>query len=190
VVEAWSGSLKSHSGIFPRSGLPHLVDIDVPPDAGSLSLRLRSDSLQTKVELYLYDCTTGECFSYDIGFPAARSQSIVVRKPAAGRWRAAVNTAPFATVGGAFTLDEIITTGTPVRRAGGVPRRHGERWREVIDQMPAAGAAAPGRTAVVLFQLLDAAAERSEREHPWSTAPHYVTLRDRPVAIGTTVLVR
>jgi hypothetical protein len=189
VLQAWPGLLKSHRAAFLGTGLPNLIDIDVPPDAASISLQLRSEQEGTNVELYLYDCTTGECFSYDIGFPAAASQTVVVRRPAAGRWVAAVNAAPFPAAAGSFVLDEVVTKGTPERRVSAGPRGPGSRWDEAIGSVPTLPPV-DERTPVVLLELLDAAAERGELEHPWSTAPHYVKLRDRPVALGTAIYRR
>ena len=156
----------------------------MPRDAATLSLRLRSEQELTNTELYLYDCTTGECFSYDIGFPAARTHTLVVRKPNAGRWVAAVNAAPFPSASGSFVLDELVTTGTPVRRAPAATRGLGKRWQETIEQVSVPEM--PGKTPVLLLELLDAAMERGEMEFPWSRTPRF-RLRDRPVAIGTAV---
>ncbi|MBA2301497.1 MAG: hypothetical protein H0W08_02550, partial [Acidobacteria bacterium] len=189
VIEAWNGSLRTHRATFERNGLPNVIDIEVPADAASLSLQLRSEHPGTNTELYLYDCTTGECFSYDIAFPAARSQTLLVRKPSPGRWVAAVNAAPFPASSGSFVLDEVITTGTPRRRASAAARVPGARWREVIDNLPAPPAV-KGRTPVVFFELLDAAAERAESEHPWTSHERFVKMRDRPVALGTAIYRR
>jgi hypothetical protein len=184
VLEVSRGSLTSHRGRFHRTGLPNAIAIDVPRDAATLSLRLRSEQEITNTELYLYDCTTGECFSYDIGFPAARTHTLVVRKPNAGRWVAAVNAAPFPSASGSFVLDELVTTGTPVRRAPAAARGLGKRWQETIEQVSLPEM--PGKTPVLLLELLDAAMERGEMEFPWSRTPRF-RLRDRPVAIGTAV---
>ena len=184
VLEAWPGSLRSHRQRFRPDGLANLVEIDVPADAATLSLQLRAHGSGT--ELFLYDCTTGQCFSYDIAFPAAESQALMVRRPAAGRWVAAVNAAPFPAAKGSFVLDEVITTGPPVRHASGGERATGERWRQVLPRLPQS-APAEGRTPVVFFELIDRAAERDEKEHPWSRAAHFIQLRDRPVAIATAI---
>lgn len=184
VLEAWPGSLRSHRQQFRSDGLANLIEIDVPADAATLSLQLRAEGSGT--ELFLYDCTTGQCFSYDIAFPAAESQALTVRRPAAGRWIAAVNAAPFPAAKGSFALDEVITTGAPVRQASGGERATGARWREILTTLPQSPPAA-GRTAVVFFELIDQAAEREEKEHPWSRATHFVQLRDRPVAIATAI---
>jgi hypothetical protein len=188
VLEISPAYLTSHHGSFLPTGLPNAIDIEVPHDAATLSLQLRSEREGTNAELYLYDCTTGECFSYNIGFPAARTQTVVVRKPNAGRWVAAVNTAPFPTAAGAFVLDELVTTGTPVRRTSAEARGPGARWQEAIDNATAPPAVA-GQTPVLLLELLDAAAERGEAEHPWTRTPRF-KLRDRPVALGTAIYRR
>jgi hypothetical protein len=189
VLQTSSGFLRSHRGAFLRTGLPNLIELQVPRDAATLSLQLRSEQAGPNSELYLYDCTSGECFSYNIAFPAAKTHTLVVRKPGAGRWVAAVNAAPFPAAAGAFALDEIVTVGTPVQRTSSTGRTPGARWRETIDEVPAT-ATVPGRTPVLLLELLDAAAERGEIEHPWSTRPNFVKLRDRPVALGTAIIRR
>lgn len=187
ITEAWSGLLRTHRQPFRSDGLSSFIEIDVPDEAAALSLQLRSKN--TASDLFLYDCTTGECFAYDIAFPAAKSQTLLVRKPTPGRWVAAVNAAPFPTGPGSYELDEVITTGLPVRRASASARNTGARWREIFDDLPKA-AAADGRMPVVFFELIDQAAERAEKEQPWSRAKHFVQLRDRPVAIATAIYRR
>lgn len=188
VLQASPGYLTTHHGTFLPTGLPNVIDIAVPEGATTLSLQLRSEHRGTNTELYLYDCTTGECFSYNIGFPAAGAHTLVVRKPNAGRWVAAVNAAPFPTAAGAFVLDEVITTGSPVRQASGESRAPGARWRQAMENA-AMPAPVHGKTPILLLELLDAAAERADVEHSWSTRPNYL-LRDRPVAVGTATYRR
>jgi hypothetical protein len=184
VLEATPARMVSHRGSILPSGLPNVIGIEVPGDTATLSLQLRSET-GTKLELHLYDCTTGQCFSYDIGFPAAGAHTLVVRKPNAGRWVAAVNAAPFPSAPGGFVLDEVVTTGPPVRRTSAAARDPGGRWRQTIPDvhLPAAGG---GKTSVLLIELLDAALERGEVDHPWARAPRF-KLRDRPVAVGAAI---
>lgn len=184
VLQVSPGRLTSHRRRFLPSGLPNVIDIDVARDTATLSLQLRADA-GAKAELHLYDCTTGECFSYDIGFPAAGAHTLVVRKPTAGRWVAAVNAAPFPSAPGGFVLDEVVATGAPVRRTSAAARGLGQRWRETIQGVPLP-APVEGKTPVLLIELLDAAIERGEIEHPWARTPRF-KLRDRPVAIGTAI---
>jgi subtilase family protein len=188
VVEATPGYLTSHRGRFLSTGLPNAIDISVPANAATLSLQLRAEPEGSKTELYLYDCTTGECFSYNFGFPAAGAHTLVVRKPNAGRWVAAVNAAPFPAAAGGFVLDEVITTGAPIRRASTAARASGARWQEVIGDVPAPPAA-PGKMPIVLLELRDAALERAEADHPWAVLPRF-KLRDRPVALGSAIFPR
>jgi hypothetical protein len=193
IVQVTPATFKSHRGHFNPTGFPNVVEIVVPEGAGTLSLKLRSEQPGTNaVELFLYDCTTGECFSYDLGFPAGPSQTMVVRKPNAGRWVAAVNTAPFPAASGSFILDEIIASGPPVRRASTDPRQPGARWTESIDiggglSLSPAGR---GQAQTFLVELLDAASERDEVENIWIVGPDPRKLRDRPVALGTAVYRR
>jgi hypothetical protein len=100
-----------------------------------------------------------------------------------------VNAAPFPTAAGTFVLDELVTTGTPVRRTSAAARGPGARWQETIENITLPPAA-QGKTPVLLLELLDAAAERGELEHPWGTGPTDVRLRDRPVAIGAAIYRR
>lgn len=184
VLDAWPGQWRSHRAAFLPDGLPNRVDIDVPEHAQSLSLTLRGEG-DTKTELYLYDCTTGECFSYDVAFPAAASHTLMVRTPTPGRWVAAVNAAPFPTARGSFVLDEVITTGTPVRRTSTSALKPGARWREIFGTLPVSPAGSG--VSIVFFELLDAAAVRREVEQPWNPHPRFFKLSDRPVAIATAI---
>jgi hypothetical protein len=191
VLEASDAYLISHRGSFLRTGLPTVIEMAVPPNAATLSVRLRSEDPEIHGELYLYDCTTGECFSYNIGFPAAGAHTLVVRKPNAGRWVAAVNPAPYPAAPGSFVLDEIVAKEVSVRRALPAPIPPGGQWRESIDKPPAPPTppAAAGRTPVLLLELVDEALQRAETQHPWSTVAQF-KLRDRPVAVGTAVYRR
>jgi hypothetical protein len=163
--------------------------MSVPPDAATLSLHLQSSTDDTLAEMHLYDCTTGQCFSYNIGVPAAHAHSLVVRKPAAGRWVAAVSAAPIPDAAGAFVLDEIITAGNAVRRAS-VMRGPNARWREALDlPQVASPPASPGTTAIWLVELRDAALERDGDAHPWTKTPRF-KLRDRPASLATAFAPR
>ncbi len=187
-------TLKTHRATFNANGMPHGIEVSVPDNAAALSLQLRSEQpAATGVELYLYDCTTGECFAYDIAFPAAGAQSMVVRRPKAGRWVAAVNPAPFPTAGGAFVLEEIVATGTPRQYKSKGPRVPGARWTETIESLNPAPAPAGPEAPLLLIELIDAAAERDEAVQRWDPRPEVperMRLRDRPVALGSAIYLR
>ena len=193
VLEVSYGSSKSHRTAFPPNGFPSVFDIGVPDGAYTLSLQLRNETPgRGGVELYLYDCTTGECFSYDIAFPASEAHTIVVRKPKPGRWVAAVNAAPFPAAVGGFVLDEVIAVGMPSRYPSASARPSGARWTETVD-IGAMPPAERGRTAIVLLDLLDDAAERDEALYRWDPrrdVPELQRLRDRPVALGSAIYSR
>ncbi|MCU1384444.1 MAG: serine protease [Acidobacteria bacterium] len=181
------GVLMSHHGTTLATGLPNQFAIDVPAGAASLTLRLRGTSAAAQLfELYLYDCTTGECFSYNFTLPAAAAPTLVVRRPAAGRWIAAVNAAPTPLAALPFELDEVIAT-TPLPPTGlphsQLPAAH---WADTMP-LPPSTAAPPGGTPVLLLELFDRAVDRDDTDYPWETRPVLPTLRDRPVAIGMSI---
>jgi hypothetical protein len=187
VLEASIGIFKSHQGKTLASGLPNQFDINVPPDAAALALQLRGvGASPRKFELYLYDCTTGECFSYNFAMPAESSQRLVVRRPAAGRWMAAVNAAPVPQGALPFELEQVIST-TPlpqtVMSGPQVPAAH---WTGTL-QLPPSTATPLGAARVLLLELVDRAVERDEAEHPWETRSLLPKLRDRPIAVGVAI---
>lgn len=183
MLETSTATLESHHAEFLPTGLPNEFEIAVPDGAATLALRVRSqDPHASSIELYLYDCTSGECFSYDLAFPAAKAQTLVVRQPKAGRWVAAVNPAPSPAPPGGFVLDEIIAMEKPRRSSTPMqPRAHGMRWTERVD-IDAALPAAAGKIRVLFFELIDVAAERDAAERPWENRPGFPTLPGRPAA--------
>lgn len=190
VLETSIGTLRSHTGEISSTALPHQFEIHVPAEASTLALQLRNaDASDNTFELYLYDCTSGECFSYDFTLPAAREHMMVVRKPKAGRWVAAVNAAPFPTKPGRFVLDEIIT-GSVVTHARSelAERPFQARWTERID-LPVTPAAEDGAVPIVLCELVDAAMNREEEAHPWETRVGEMlwNLAGRRAAIGSAI---
>ncbi len=187
VVRASIGVLKSHQGKTLATGLPNQFEINVPPGAETLALYLRGAAASAQTfELHLYDCTTGECFSYNFTLPAKPRQRLVVRRPAAGRWIAAVNAAPVPHNALPFELEEVIATAPLAQTAGSGTQTPGARWTGTLT-LPPRSAVAPGAMRVLLVELVDRAIEHGEAEHPWETRPRLPTFRDRPVAIGMSV---
>ena len=188
AIETSSATLRSHTGHLAQSGLPATFDIDVPAGAATLALRLeRQGETGSALDLHLYDCTSGECFSHDFTLPAAAKQSMVVRRPKPGRWVAAVNAAPFPMADGGFVLEEIVAMPGrrhPSGRTGPVP--HGTRWTETIP-IGATSSPSAAPNAVILFELLDLAVQRDEAEQVWETRAAVPRFRQTPAAIGATV---
>ena len=168
------GSLISRRAEFLANGLPNQFAIDVPENTGTLSVRVQSTSGRS-LEIHLYDCSSGECFSYAFTIPASTTQSLRIRRPATGRWIAAVNAAPASGIPGSFVIDTMLT-GTP----------QNGRWGERVD-VGALPARVPGSDRVILFELFDAVIEREERQHPWENRPGVEKLNDWPVAIGSVI---
>jgi len=187
VVEASLGTLKSHQGKTLGTGLPNQFQIDVPPDTATLALQLRGVGASPRAfELYLYDCTTGECFSYNFTLPAEPSQRLVVRRPAAGRWIAAVNAAPVPQGGLPFELEEVVAMTPLPETATSGPRMPAARWTGTLRRPPITPAPL-GAMRVLLIELLDHAVERDEAEHPWEIRSLLPKLRDRPTAVGVSI---
>jgi hypothetical protein len=164
--------------------LPVLLDIDVPEHTGTLVVRARSDGREP-LEIHLYDCSTLECFSYAFTIPARDAQAIAVRRPAAGRWMAAVNSAPAPTFAGTVIVDTILA-----RHPQPIPLPEGTSGVTSLPPLVDVGSPPPfsaGSQRVVMFELFDSQMERDERLYPWEDRAGVERLADRPVAIGTTI---
>ena len=187
TIDASAGSSGVHRGTFLPTGLPNLIHIDVPPGMQTLRVNVRRDRLDgSALELHLYDCTAGECFSHDFTL-AAEAHRMVVRKPKPGRWVAAVNAAPYPTAPGGFVLEEMVAApGERHRAPSDVPRGPGSRWRQTIDA-PAATQPAGARTPILLLELLDLALLRDEAQDVWETRDYRSRFRQSPAALGFTV---
>jgi hypothetical protein len=179
------GFLKSHQGTTLATGLPNQFDIDVPPGAATLALQLHSTAPSAhSFELYLYDCTSGECFSHNFTLPAEPRQRLVVQRPAAGRWIAAMNAAPLPQGALPFELEEVITTAPlPPAQGNFSQQLPAARWTSTLP-LPPMAAVSPGAARVVLVELIDRALERDEAGYPWETRSLLPKLADRPVAVG------
>jgi len=186
TLQASIGALRLHRGRTLATALPNLFDITVPPGAATLALQLRSVGPSTQTfELYLYDCTTGECFSYNFTLPAGPRQRLVVRQPAAGRWVAAINAAPTPQAALPFELEEVVAI-APLQTIASHAQLPAAKWSDTL-QLPLRGTAQPGTTQVLLLELVDRAMEQSEADHPWETRSVLPRLRDRPVAVGVSI---
>jgi hypothetical protein len=182
ILETSLGTLKTHRGTFLPNGLPNQFDINVPSGTARLALHVRdADPLSQSLELYLYDCTTGECFSYTFTLPAASDQSVIVRHPKPGRWIAAVNAAPFPAGPGEFVLEEVLTFQVTRRQpATDRPRPPHARWTERAG-IPI-GLDDAGHARILLLELIDAALDRETSERPWDDHPLLPKLTHRAAA--------
>jgi hypothetical protein len=190
AIDVSVGRLRSHEALSLPTGLPNQFTIDVPEGARTLALQLRALRPSASLfELHLFDCTSGECFSYDFTMPAASADAIVVNRPKAGRWVAAVNAAPMPRARHGFVLDEIITTRKQrVVTSPGRLRASGRHSTETFG-LPGAQPAGTG-TPVIVCELVDLALERDLLAYPWETRKGQPTLADREIAVGAIVLQR
>jgi len=184
AVDVYSAKRDRHTGRLAANGLPSLVAVDVPQDAGVLRLRATSDPRASEIEMFLYDCTTGQCFLHSYGGLAKAGQIITVRKPKAGQWKVAVNAAPIATGGGGFVLEQIV--GDQAKRAQ--LSNDDVAWKAKI-----ASPVSSGDTERVLYvELVDVALENAETQRILALAPADAPpekrLPAKPVALATTVI--
>jgi hypothetical protein len=112
-------TLASSRGRTRDDGLPTMFDIVVPTGTATLQLDL-SSAAGAGLELYMYDCTSGECFFHDCTIPFSNEQRLLVQAPRAGKWVAAVNAAPFPAMAADFTIVQTLTPGA--RRGEGRAR--------------------------------------------------------------------
>jgi Subtilase family len=187
VLDASIGVLRSHQGETLATGLPNRFEITVPAGAATLAVQLRSTAPSAHpFELYLYDCTTGECFSDNFTLPAGPRQKLVVRQPRAGRWVAAVNAAPIPQTALPFELEEVVAMAPLPRTTTPRSQAPAASWTDTL-QLPPAATAPAGATQVLLIELIDRAVEREEIDYPWETRSVLPKLRDRPVAVGMSI---
>ncbi|HKE56419.1 MAG TPA: S8 family serine peptidase, partial [Pyrinomonadaceae bacterium] len=72
AIKASWAKQNSVEGEFNRSGFGNQFEINVPPDTASLIVDARMLAQGTPgIDLYLYDCTSGECFSENYALPSA-----------------------------------------------------------------------------------------------------------------------
>lgn len=185
VVAVSRGSVRSHNAKSLSSGLPYLIDIEVPDAASSLQLRLSSMAPSRMLcELDLYDCSSGECFLWDFTLPAKREHSMVVRTPTPGRWVAAITAAPLLDQSGPLTLEEVITMDTILREPLERLLPSTERsWtaRLAPSSMPLHETTS---NRVLVWELFDAAAERDAAARAWENRRGVPNLGVRPIALG------
>jgi hypothetical protein len=169
VVRTSWGKLTEYKAAFSRNGIGKQFDINVA--AGSSALIVDA-KVMTKagaqpasiqgLDLYLYECTTGQCFLSDLALPAADQQRLIVRNPPPGRWVAMVGSPRFPSVG-FFAISGVVVS---EKGSKSVPLRgalaSGEKRTLPIDN----GEHKPFPEAVRVYELFDEDLERSGSENP------------------------
>ncbi len=188
IKQSW-GTITSSTTSFNAEGRVQPFEISVPKDASTLIVSGRMTSKPeagggsaTGLDLYLYECTTGECFLHDFAFPAASEQKVVVRKPYAGRWVAIVG-APSFPATGSYAIDAIVVSGQGSHTVS-LDRAlaPGDRWTGPADLENAA----PSGEAVRVYELFDEALQRRELQQPLIRKTDFNTI-NRPVAIAIAI---
>jgi len=160
---------------YLQNGNANRIEIVVPEKTSTLQIRADSNKGSSPLELYLYDCTSGECFSYDFRMPAQISHLITVRDPKPGKWVAMVNAAPMLLGKGGFTFESIITGSTATKP---IPANG------TVDLESLSAIQTPIRKEQILFmELIDEAAEEIEQTHPL-LGESAKKLKTRPVALA------
>lgn len=180
VVQTSAAAHSTHASRLLENGLPNVFTVDVPQGTSTLSVHARVAGGPSKLELYLYDCSTGECFSHNYTIPAAKTQRLTVRKPAPGRWIAAINAAPLVPGKDAFMLETIVA-GPPQRSPIGLPRAPGAQWTVTVVH-----SADP--SAAILAEVIDGRTERDNLEYPWEIRENFPKLPHNPIAAGSIVV--
>jgi hypothetical protein len=168
IIQTSVGTRRSYRGQYLANGLPNVFDVDVPRGAETLMVEARA--LDTaRLEVNLYECTSGECFSYDYTVPAVAGRTLVVPRPRPGRWKVAISAAPHPSQRGAFTLDHVVTMGPRQRTVTGPPRLAGDVWSQTVAVPPKGpNLISDGQaTRVLLIEVLDNAVERETNARPW-----------------------
>lgn len=169
-----------------ESGEPNIFPIDVPEDSGLLRLRAKTDpAAASDIELFLYDCTSGQCFLWDYAGTAAREQVLTVHQPKAGKWVLAANAAPAMVGRGSFVLEEII---------GGHPERYplnaSSHWQTTAN-IPRLIHSGDGEERVLYCELVDARLQEAESKRLAAAATEETPADQkgpaRPVAIASTI---
>jgi hypothetical protein len=185
VLELSSGGMRKFSDSFREDGQPNRFEIDVPADTSTLALHGQAVSDGGLLDMHLYDCTTGQCFSHDFTLPAKREQWLIVRKPDPGRWVVAINAAPLFPGNGRLVLEQTLT-GAVTRRSLGGPLSPGASVAEQF-AIPRSGPVPPDAVPVLLCELMDAANENAENQHPWADPKDMVRLKNRPAAAASVI---
>lgn len=143
---------------------------DIPVDSGATSLRVDIAAADTtgQLDLYLFDCTGGPCYLWNLATGGAAKKSLVVRSPKPGRWQVVVDPARVP-ANGWYRYTEIQTN--PAYGAVGVSGRRSalsepgaaERDTLAIRRL----APAPnGDNLTLVADLVDRDAEDAERGRP------------------------
>jgi hypothetical protein len=170
------------------SGMPGPVR-EIKVDSGTTSLRVSVAPADSgpDLDLYLFDCTQGPCYLWNLDHSSASRKAILVRDPRPGKWKAVIDPAHIPSGRAVYTYTEIQTTprlGAATVTTGASPRRLDEHW---VDSLVVRLATEP-RSRVELIavaDLVDEGAEAAEQTRPLAV---FQGARYRPAVIATAVI--
>jgi hypothetical protein len=185
VLQLSPATITPAEGRFDATGLPVQVQTDVPSSAEVFAVRARTADLSHQpLDLHLYDCSSGECFSWDFTHPSTNDHTFVVRKPAPGRWIAAVNPAASPARTDRFMVDRVIASDDApiVERLGYLAPKSRSRRRLSVPT------GRFDRVKDAFVEIIDLSADADAREHRWETRDGLPNLAEVRVAAGLATL--
>ena len=168
VAKGELGTIFSTESSLADSGDPRIFEIHVPPRSLNLMAEIEVPRREKDdIDLYLYDCSSGHCYLWDIAMFGGPKRTILARKPKPGLWKALVCAERPIGRDTSFSYRDVITHSTLGRAADGtklVGRRIGEQWTETLrPESPSASVASRHRVAWI--EVVDERAEEQERKH-------------------------
>ncbi len=142
-------------------GEQHIYEIEAAEGAEALLAQASADSIHD-IDLYLFDCTEGECEAYRADGDPDSQERLFVERPARGLWKVVVDAAAVRGEASYAYLDMVLhathgalsTSDTPQRRAPDA------RWMVPAHAWVAPGAIAFGRTHWAALQIMGAEGDR------------------------------
>jgi len=192
-IEAALGIRQTISDVVDSVGGPLVYDIQV--DSGATSLRVQvtpTSDTTADLELYLYDCTRGPCYLWDMNRRLAAAKALAVPFPRPGVWKAAVDPAHIPTGRTPFAYTEIVTGptyGAAVARATRSSRLN-RTWTADVRILSVAnnGMLSKNHERVLVADLRDVGAEQDEQMHPLDPLAEVLGHPYRPIPIATIVM--
>jgi subtilisin family serine protease len=185
VVELGARRMIADTTDSTGAGPMHIIDV-VP---GTTTLRVDvapTAPHRANPDLYLFDCTAGDCFLWDAVIGAEAPAALLVRAPRIGSWKVVIDPVGAAR-GTAYRYTEILTNpayGAAQVLTAPALRSTGAAWTDSVSVSPS-GAIPKGRELVSVADLVDHALEAEEQARPLAV---FAGVPYRPVVIATVVV--
>ena len=180
VMVSELGSAFRTRSTVEATGKPPIYEIHVEPGTRTLLVQIEEQgNRRSDLDLYLYDCTSGYCYLWDIAMADGAKESIIVRGPKPGLWKTLVSPAILSADQTTFSYLEVMTNpvyGSVTTETKTMARAPRENWTQEMSIRRAAAPVAP-REPVMLLVLIDREAENQEQQHPF---PKLDVIKDEP----------